>query len=34
MVQIFSRPVREKQVHWLLDSGPVRLEDFRKGMHW
>lgn len=36
MVEIFSRPVRDKQAHWLLDSGPrpVTVEDLRKGMHW
>lgn len=34
MVEIFSRPVREKQVHWLLNSGPVRVEDLRKGMRF
>ncbi len=31
MVEVFSQPVREKQMHWLLDSGPLRLEDLRKG---
>jgi hypothetical protein len=33
MVEIFSRPVREKQTRWLLDSGPLRLDDLRRGMH-
>lgn len=34
MIQIFSRPVRDKQAHWLLNSGPIRLEDLiRKGTH-
>lgn len=34
MIQVFSRPVRDKQAHWLLNSGQVRLEDLlRKGMH-
>jgi hypothetical protein len=33
MVEIFSRPVREKQIHWLLDGGPLRLDDLRRGMH-
>lgn len=33
MLQIFSQPVREKQAAWLLNSGPVRLEDLLKGMH-
>ncbi len=33
LVDIFSRPVREKQVHWLLDSGPVRLDEISKGAH-
>ena len=34
LVDIFSRPVREKQAHWLLDSGPLRLEDIRRGVRW
>jgi hypothetical protein len=35
MVEVFSRPAREKQVRWLLHSaGPVRLDELRKGMHW
>jgi hypothetical protein len=34
MIQIFSRPVRDKQAHWLLNSGQIRLEDLlKKGMH-
>lgn len=33
MLEIFSRPVYEKQLHWLLDSGPLRLDDLRRGMH-
>ena len=33
MVEIFSRPVRDKQAHWLLKSEPLRLEDLRKGLH-
>jgi hypothetical protein len=34
MIEIFSRPVRDKQAHWLLNSGQIRLEDLlRKGMH-
>jgi hypothetical protein len=33
MLEIFSQPVREKQVRWLLNSGPVRLDDLLKGMH-
>jgi hypothetical protein len=34
MIQIFSRPVRDKQTHWLLNSGQLRLEDLlRKGPH-
>lgn len=32
MVEVFSRPVYDKQAHWLLNSGPLRLEDLRKGM--
>lgn len=32
MIQIFSRPVRDKQTHWLLNSGQIRLDDLiRKG---
>lgn len=31
MVEIFSRPVYDKQAHWLLNSGPLRLDDLRKG---
>jgi hypothetical protein len=33
MVEIFSRPVREKQIRYLLDSGPLRLDEIRKGLH-
>lgn len=34
MVQLFSRPARDQQAHWLLNSGQVRLEDLlRKGTH-
>jgi hypothetical protein len=34
MVEIFSQPVRQKQDHWLLESGPLHLEDLvRKGTH-
>ena len=34
MIEIFSRPVRDKQAHWLLNSGQVRLDDLiRKGTH-
>jgi len=34
MIQIFSRPVRDKQAHWLLESGQVRLDELlRRGMH-
>jgi len=32
MIQVFGRPVRDKQAHWLLNSGQVRLDDLiRKG---
>jgi hypothetical protein len=32
MIQLFSRPVRDKQAHWLLNSGQIRLDDvLRKG---
>lgn len=34
MIQVFSRPVRDKQTHWLLNSGQIRLDDLiRKGTH-
>ena len=33
LAEIFSRPAREKQDHWPLDSGPVRLDEIRKGTH-
>jgi hypothetical protein len=34
MIQVFGRPVRDKQAHWLLNSGQVRLEELiRKGTH-
>ncbi len=34
MIQVFSRPVRDKQAHWLLNSGQIRLDDLiRKGTH-
>ncbi len=34
MIQVFSRPVRDKQAHWLLNSGQVRLDELiRKGTH-
>jgi len=33
MLEIFSRPVRDKQAYPLLRSGPLRLEDLLKGMH-
>jgi hypothetical protein len=34
MIQTFSRPVRDKQTHWLLNSGQLRLDDLlRKGTH-
>ena len=29
MVEIFSRPAREKQPHWVLDLGPMQLRDIR-----
>lgn len=32
-VEIFARPVRGKQDHWLLEAGPMRLDDLRRGMH-
>jgi hypothetical protein len=34
MIEIFSRPVRDKQAHWLLNTGQIRLDDLlRKGTH-
>ena len=34
MIQVFSRPVRDKQAHWLLNSGQIRLDDLiKKGSH-
>ena len=32
MVEIFSRPVREKQARWVLESGPLKLEDLARGL--
>lgn len=32
-LEIFSRPVRDKQAYPPLKSGPLRLEDLLKGMH-
>lgn len=29
----FSRPAWEKQVHWLLETGPMRIDELRKGTH-
>src|SRR5262249_47560381 len=33
MLEIFSQPVREKETRWLLNAGPIRVEDLLKGMH-
>ncbi len=33
LLEIFSRPVRDKQANTLLNSGPIRLEDLLKGTH-
>jgi hypothetical protein len=33
MLQLFSQPPREKQTHWLLNSGPVTVETLLKGQH-
>jgi hypothetical protein len=33
LLEVFSRPARDKQPYPLLNSGPVRLEDLLKGMH-
>jgi hypothetical protein len=33
MLEIFSRPVRDRQAYPLLQTGPVRLEELQKGMH-
>jgi hypothetical protein len=32
MLEVFSRPVRDKQAYPVLKSGPLRLEDLLKGM--
>lgn len=32
MLEVFSRPVRDKQAYPLLKSGPLRLDDLQKGM--
>jgi hypothetical protein len=34
MLEVFSRPVRDKQAYPLLKSGPLRLEELQKGMRW
>jgi hypothetical protein len=33
MLDVFSRPASDKQDHWLLKTGPLRLEDLQRGMH-
>ena len=33
MLEVFSRPVRDKQAYPLLKSGPLRLDELMKGMH-
>ena len=33
LLEIASQPPRDKQVRWLLNSGPLRVEDLLKGMH-
>jgi hypothetical protein len=33
LIEIFSRPVKGSQPRWLLQTGPLRLADLRKGMH-
>jgi hypothetical protein len=33
MIEVFSQPAKQKQDHWFLSSGPIRLEDLIKGMH-
>lgn len=30
MVEIFSRPAREKQPHWVLDVGPLNVSDLKR----
>jgi hypothetical protein len=32
-IEIFSQPAKQKQDHWFLSSGPIRLEDLLKGTH-
>lgn len=33
MLEVFSRPVRDKQAYPLLKSGPLRLDELQKGTH-
>jgi hypothetical protein len=33
LIEIFSRPVKSAQPRWLLNSGPFRLTELRKGIH-
>ncbi len=33
MIEIFSLPAKQKQDHWFLSSGPIRLEELLKGTH-
>ena len=32
-IEVFSQPARQKQDHWFLSAGPIRVEDLIKGMH-
>lgn len=34
MLEVFSRPVRDKQAYPLLKSGPLRLDELQKGTRW
>lgn len=31
LVEIFSRPAREKQPHWILDAGPLQTRELSRG---
>jgi hypothetical protein len=33
LIEMFSRPARSAQPRWLMNSGPFRLSDLRKGIH-
>jgi hypothetical protein len=33
LIQIFSRPATGSQQHWMLQNGPIKLDELRKGSH-